>query len=419
MEHTFFLKNPQGRVGTKKSPIIFSCYFHEEKKQFKYSTGEKIAPIHWDFENNQPLSKGKHKAENGSNVESSLRKISVAFEEIERHYFKLGEELTSQILKQELDIVFEKAVPFQGGFMEVYDKFMDEKIKRKEWKPATIKRYANIKNLLLDFESNYLNEQLTFKQINSRFFTEFTNFCYTIRDHSTNTFARNIGLFLSFMIWATNKKYNFNPAFKEYRKPERVITKEVALSEEEVSQILQFNPEHPYLERARDVFVFQCMTGLRNGELRMVNKQTTRDNMLLLKEEKDVNKESRRIPLNAIAVYILQKYDYKLPLISNQKQNDYLKVLFKDAGFLHEVETIRTKSKEIKRGTAHYYEMISTHTARRTFITMMKKKGIADKTIMEMTGHKDLKTFNSYYKVDDHAKVDAMEMVFGGIELPI
>jgi len=48
----------------------------------------------------------------------------------------------------------------------------------------------------------------------------------------------------------------------------------------------------------------------------------------------------------------------------------------------------------------------------------MKKKGIADKTIMNMTGHKDIKTFNTYYKVDNIARVDAVNLAFGTMELP-
>ena len=66
---------------------------------------------------------------------------------------------------------------------------------------------------------------------------------------------------------------------------------------------------------------------------------------------------------------------------------------------------------------APFYKRVSTHTARRTFITILKNKGIADKTIMEMTGHKDFKTFNSYYKVDNLAKHDAINKAFSSIKL--
>ena len=150
----------------------------------------------------------------------------------------------------------------------------------------------------------------------------------------------------------------------------------------------------------------------------LVNKRNVRGGVLLIKEDKDVTKDAREIPLFEITQFILKKYDYKLPLISNQKQNDLIKNVFEDAEFDWDVEYTRNKNKQKEIIVKPFYDRISTHTARRTFITIMKKKGIADKTIMKMTGHRDLKTFTSYYKVDTEAKVDAIKLAFGSMELP-
>ena len=59
-----------------------------------------------------------------------------------------------------------------------------------------------------------------------------------------------------------------------------------------------------------------------------------------------------------------------------------------------------------------FYERISTHTARRTFITMLKREGKSDKLISKITGHRDLKTLNQYYQVDDEAKKEAVNDTF-------
>ena len=92
--------------------------------------------------------------------------------------------------------------------------------------------------------------------------------------------------------------------------------------------------------------------------------------------------------------------------------------MFQAAEFDFDVEYTRNKNKQKEVIVKSFFDRVSTHTARRTFITIMKKKGIADKTIMKMTGHRDLKTFNSYYKVDTEAKVDAINLAFGDMELP-
>ncbi len=99
-------------------------------------------------------------------------------------------------------------------------------------------------------------------------------------------------------------------------------------------------------------------------------------------------------------------------MISNQKQNDYIKEILKNAGFTHEVEYTRTKGVEQQLFVKKFYQRISTHTARRTFITIMRDKGIADKTIMSISDHKDIKTFNMYHQVSNYSKINAAKSVF-------
>ncbi|XMO87180.1 phage integrase SAM-like domain-containing protein [Algibacter sp. AS12] len=417
MKHSFFLKEPQKRIGNKPTLILFTCHFNSEKKKFVYSTGEHIRPIHWNFEENRPKLKGIQKDANSKSIQTQLDRYSNKFNETEGLYTKINENFTVKVLKDAFDEEFKKVSTKKNHFFDVYDAFTEEKKKRKEWKPATVKRYKNIKNHLEEFEKKK-KYKLTFSKINSKFYTEFIDYCYTTLDHNTNTFSRNIGLFKTFMFWAVKEKYTYNEVFKEFVKPERVITKEIALTIDQVKTIFEFQPKSKALERVKDIFVFQCLTGLRYGELKLVNERTIVNNSLVIQEEKDVTKETREVPLFEISNYILKKYDYKLPLLSNQKQNEFIKDVFEAAKFTFDVEYSRTKNKMQETKVKPFNKRISTHTARRTFVTIMKKKGIADKTIMNMTGHRDLKTFNTYYKVDNIAKVDAVNLAFGSMELP-
>ena len=153
---------------------------------------------------------------------------------------------------------------------------------------------------------------------------------------------------------------------------------------------------------------------MRYGELKLINKRIiTSNKCILLKEEKNTTKEARMIPLSQMAMTILVKYDFILPLISNQKQNERIKEVIKKVGLSHEVQYTRTKGVVQEIFIKQFHERISTHTARRSFITIMRNKGIADKTIMSISGHKDIKTFNMYHQVDDTARVKAVQMVFG------
>ena len=112
------------------------------------------------------------------------------------------------------------------------------------------------------------------------------------------------------------------------------------------------------------------------------------------------------------------KYDYQLPLIENQKQNKYLKEVFQELKYDYKVEKVTTKGKENIKEDMFFYDRISTHTARRTFITMMKRQGKSDKLIASITGHSDMKTLNQYYQISEPEKKEAMDEVFN-IEIPL
>ncbi len=198
---------------------------------------------------------------------------------------------------------------------------MDEKVKLKEWSKSTRKRYNNIKNIVLEFE-DVKNYKLTFAKVNKKFFTEFTDFCYEYKDHYTNTFSRNVGLFKTFMFWSVDNGYCFNTAFKGFKKPQRVLTRQEALTMDQVKTLHNFPCLTEAKSKAKNVFIFQCLTGLRYSELALVNKRIiTLDGCLFLKEDKDPSKPNREIPLYKIAADILKKYNYQLPLTTNQEQN--------------------------------------------------------------------------------------------------
>ena len=120
---------------------------------------------------------------------------------------------------------------------------------------------------------------------------------------------------------------------------------------------------------------------------------------MILKEEKDNSKEVRIIPLTELFRYILEKYNYSLPLVSNQKYNAAIKDVFKTAGHEQIIEKVTISGKKTTRENIELYKRISSHTARRTFITLMKEKGKSDKLIAQITGHKDMRTLYLYYQV--------------------
>ena len=116
--------------------------------------------------------------------------------------------------------------------------------------------------------------------------------------------------------------------------------------------------------------------------------------------------------MNEFSIEILKKYEYNLPEISTQKFNNYIKEVFEKAGYNHTIKKTTRLGSDIIEVITPYYDRISSHTARLSFIAIMKNKKIPDKVIMEFTGHKSLEVFNKYYKPNDDDKKDFMTDVW-------
>src|SRR5690606_20228421 len=96
---------------------------------------------------------------------------------------------------------------------------------------------------------------------------------------------------------------------------------------------------------------------------------------------------------------IFDKYQNVLPVISDVKYNQYIKEVCKIAGI--DTPTLITSWKGGKRidEIKLKYELISSHTARRTFITRLLRKGLLPEQIMKITGHRNRRSFDEYVKI--------------------
>ena len=413
MKSSFHLKSPKG---DKESLIYFSAYFKNESKKLIYSTGETITPKEWNFKNRMPndLSGRTTRADNHRAINMQLNRYTDFYIKIINRYIHAEQEITIENIRNEFDKEFKKTKTGSRDFFSVYDKFMTEKINNKTGKPnatSTIERYRYNKKLLQGFEESE-GVKLNFNQIDKKFYNTFINYCTSNKTHFTNTLSRNIGLFKTFMNWAVLNRYTYKLDFQEFKNIKKEITDEVALSKEQVVEIFNFDfSNNQRLERVRDLFVFGCFTGMRYSNYSKIKKNDIIDSHIKVRDVKD-NRKQLNIPLNDYSSYLLKKYDYRLPEISNQKFNVYIKEVIKIVGYTEDIKKTSKLGNEIIETVTPFYKRISSHTARRSFITIMKTEKVPDKIIMGFTGHKSLEVFNQYYKPNDIEKVDFMQDVF-------
>jgi len=151
------------------------------------------------------------------------------------------------------------------------------------------------------------------------------------------------------------------------------------------------------------LFLIGCNTALRFSDFTNIQPENIikNDSGTFLKMTTYKTGQKVEIPLNPMAVSILEKYNFQLPAnISNQKMNEHLKIIGEKAK-INETISI-TKTIAGKSVTTNYkkYELISCHTARRTGATLMYLSDIPTLSIMMITGHKTEKAFRGYIRID-------------------
>lgn len=179
-------------------------------------------------------------------------------------------------------------------------------------------------------------------------------------------------------------------------KPKKGKSKDpVFLTEEEIKLIQDYAPNYGYLERARDLFLFQCFTGLAYIDLMAFRKESIMESngRKVIQSNRIKTDESYIIPLLPEAIKIAEKYNYCLPKISNQKYNDYLKEILKD-------ENVRIN------------KTVTTHSARHTFATYLLNKDIPIETVARILGHSNIKQTQHYARLLAKKVIDDTNKLF-------
>ena len=278
---------------------------------------------------------------------------------------------------------------------------------------VTIRIYKRSRDLLIEF-SKTKKKKIDFNNIDLDFYYDYTAFLTTKKKFSTNTIGKHIRTLKIFLNDATERGLNSSFAYKSKRfKIQGEPTDSIYLTETELQDIYNLDLYHnPRLDKVRDLFLVGCWTGLRFSDFSTITPENIKGDFIEIETQKTKNKVT--IPIHSTVKAIMNKYKEKYnnslpPSISNAKMNEYIKEFAKEVPSLKDAITSKTYTKGGLNITKNFnrYELITTHTARRSFATNLYKDKVPAYTIMQITGHKTEKAFLSYIKVtnDEHAKI--------------
>ena len=298
------------------------------------------------------------------------------------------------------------------GFFEYLDEFILENGKQKNWTDKTYSKFETVKNHLKNF-----NSKSTFSYFDDRGLTSYVEFLRERREMRNSTIDNQVSFLKWFLKWAYSKGYNNNLAYQTFKPKLKTTQKKIIfLTPEELKKIKEFNiPQtKKYLERVRDVFLFSCYSGIRYSDAFNLKKTDIKDAYFEITTVK--TNDSLIIELNKNTKEILEKYkdipfqgNKALPVISNQRMNEYIQELGKLTEIEEPIRITYYKGNERKDEVIPKHKLLSTHAGRRTFICNALSLGIPVNIVMKWTGHSDYKSMKPYIDIADNIKVNAMK----------
>jgi integrase len=408
MKVKFYLSRPDGESET----AIFTRVSHNGN-QWKIYTGVSVLPKYWNPKEHRVRQSPAYRQY--ASINAMLDKVKGLIESVYYDYKKEHfAEPSPATFRKLIDIALGKTKETKLSFLEYFQDFIDRTKagQRRTPKGKIIKdpkAYIVTRNNLQDFAKGWHNK-LDFDTIDIDFYNDYMNFLKR-KSLSENTIGREIRNLKAVLNEATERGQNTNMAFrsKSFIKPSEEVDN-IALTDAELKEIQAVDlSDAPHLDRVRDLFLIGAYTGLRYSDFTRLTPDNIKGGLIEIKQQK--TGKTVAIPVHSVVRSIFEKYGGNLPAsISNQKFNEYLKDVAKRVPGLKEPATkTRTQGGMKVTVNIHKWELVSTHTARRSFATNNYLQGMPTITIMAITGHRTEQNFLKYIKITprEHAKIMA------------
>ena len=418
---SFYLKDTYmslKKYPAKESFIMINIYIFGYR--IRKSTGYRCALNQWDLKKKK-LKTGKARLANAYDVNNFLQGLETFVDKEISKYLVNPKDLNINVFEIKLKNKI-KGVKFKGEIKNSKKliNYSEKVVESKSYNITIVTQRSlnqTIKLLLL-FENKQLShgEKFYLKDVDLSFYWKFCNFLEN-KGYSMNTVGKHIKNLKSFMNDALINGVTKNSKFKnrEFRVLKEDTT-QIYLNEDEIEQLATTNLANiPKIDRARDIFLIGCYTGQRVSDFNGLSN----DNLITLegKEYIDIiqKKTGSRvlIPLMPKIKNILVKYDNNFP---NKMSEPVLRKNIKEAARRAKLNKLikvnYTKGgKKIKKEEKQY-NLVKTHTARRSFISNHFMKQMPIQAIMAISGHKTEKTLYNYLKMEPIKKALAYSDFF-------
>ena len=387
-------------------------------KRIEFTTGYRIDAEKWDTDKQRVRNGCTNKLkQSASEINASLLGYYTEVQEIFKK-FEVEEIMpTPEQIKKAFNALhkpIEEVKPRKStpnAFYKVFDEFVRDCGRQNDWTDSTYEKFAAVKNHLMNFRDG-----LTFDFFDEKGLNDYVTYLRDVKEMRNSTIGKQLSFLKWFLRWAFKKGLHQNNAYDSYKPKLKSTQKKIIfLTWEELNKLREFEipAAKQALDRVRDVFLFQCFTGLRYSDVFNLRRSDIKGDHIEVTTVK--TSDSLIIELNNHSKAILDKYkdvsfedDKVLPVITNQKMNDYLKELAELAGIDEPVCQTYYRGNERIDEVTPKYALLGTHAGRRTFICNALVLGIPPQVVMKWTGHSDYKAMKPYIDIADDIKANAM-----------
>lgn len=410
-------RKKDGVLITENVPIRMRVNF--ASKRIEFTTGYRIDATKWDADKQRVKNGCSNKLkQSASEINASLLEYYTEIQSIFKRFEVEDVIPTPEQIKEAFNAlhkpVSEEPKPKKEAlpcdFFQVFDDFVEDSGRQNNWTDSTFEKFAAVKNHLTNFR-----EGLTFEFFDERGLNDYVGYLRDVKEMRNSTIGKQLSFLKWFLRWAYKKGVHQNNAYDSYKPKLKSTQKKIIfLTWNELNRLREFKIlPTSRLSNVRDIFLFQCFTGLRYSDVFNLRRSDIKGDHIEVTTVK--TSDSLIIELNNHSKAILDKYkdvafedDKVLPVITNQKMNDYLKELAEMAGIDEPVRQTYYKGNERIDDVTPKYALLGTHAGRRTFICNALALGIPPQVVMKWTGHSDYKSMKPYIDIADDIKANAM-----------
>ena len=413
-------RKKDGEPIVENVPIRMRVNFASQRIEF--TTGYRIDVAKWDGDKQRVKNGCTNKLkQSASEINAALLGYYTELQEIFKR-FEVAEIMPSPAEVKEAfnnrhghnektELVSADTSNVPSNFYEAFDDFVRVCGRQNDWTHSTFEKFAAVKNHLKNFRS-----ELSFEFFDEEGLTEYVQYLREVREMRNSTVGKQLSFLKCFLRWSFKQGMHNNNAYDTFKPKLKDTQKKIIfLTWEELNRLREFKipPTKQALERVRDVFLFQCFTGLRYSDVFNLRRSDIKGDHIEVTTVK--TSDSLIIELNDHSRAILEKYkdvefgnDKALPVTTNQKMNDYLKELAELAEINELVRQTYYKGNERIDELTPKYALLGTHAGRHTFICNALALGIPPQVVMKWTGHSDYKAMKPYIDITDDIKASAM-----------